>query len=346
MIVKRRVTIKEIAKEAGVSTQTVSRVMNHRPDVAPETRQRVQEIIDRWGYQPSYIARSLIQGHSYTLGVVGYGLEYFGPSRTLSGIEQQANESGYALLLSLIRQPGNNDVEQLLRDMLARHVEGIIWAVPEIGGNRDWIRKEAPQLSVPVVFLSMQPHLNLSVVAVDNRSGGRMATKHLLDQGHQDIGLITGPLDWWEARQRQFGWKDALKEAGITIEDNLVVEGDWTPVSGDRGLRRLLEQRPDLGAVFVCNDQMAMGALQAAHQMGRRVPEDLALVGFDDIPESAYFYPPLSTVRQNMDMLGCCAVRELARMIGASQQGKGVVEPRIILLQPELIIRESSVPSQ
>lgn len=341
MTVKKRVTIRQVAKESGVSTQTVSRVINHHPNVALETRRRVLQVIDRLGYQPSSIARSLIQGYSGTLGVVGYGLEYFGPSRTLSGVEQQANELGYSLLLSLMRQPEKNDVEQVLRDMFSRYVDGIIWAMPEIGNNRAWIRQGTPQLSVPIVFLSMQPHPNLSVVAVDNRRGGRMATEHLLDQGYQTIGLITGPLDWWEARQRQLGWQDALKE--VITEDHLVVEGDWTAESGERGLRQLLEQCPDMDAVFVCNDQMALGVLQAARQMGIRVPEDLALVGFDDTPESAYFYPPLSTVRQDMVELGRCAVRELGCMIEASQQGRAVVESKAILLQPQLVIRESSV---
>lgn len=343
LIANKRVTIKEIAKEVGVSTQTVSRVINHRPDVAPETRQRVQETIDRLGYQPNYIARSLIGGRSFTLGVVGWGLEYFGPSRNLSGIEQQANELGYTLLLSLMRQPERSDVEQILRELLSRYVDGVVWAVPEIGSNRDWMRKEILQPSVPVVFLSMQPQPDLTVVAVDNRSGGRMATKHLLDQGHQKVGLITGPLAWWEARQRRCGWQDAHEEAGILIEDNLVVEGDWMAASGEQGLRRLLEERPDMDAVFVCNDQMALGALQAARQMGVRVPEDVAVVGFDDIPESVYFYPPLSTVRQDMVEIGRCAVRELGCMIEAIQQGKADVELKTILLQPELIVRESSV---
>lgn len=343
MITNKRVTINEIAEEAGVSTQTVSRVVNQRRDVAPETRQRVQQIIDRLGYQPSNIARSLVQGRSFTFGVVGWGLEYFGPSRALSGIEQDANELGYTLLLSMVRQPQRSDVEQILRELLSRQVDGIVWAVPEIGSNRAWIRRQIPRLPVPVVFLSMEPQPDLSVVAVDNRSGGRMATKHLLDHGHQNIGLITGPLAWWEARQRQFGWEDALKEAGITIENSLVVEGDWKAASGERGLRRLLEQRPDIDAVFVSNDQMALGGLQAARQMGLRVPEELAIVGFDDIPESVYFYPPLSTIRQDMVELGRSAVRELGRMIEATQQAEAVVEPKTIFLQPELVIRESSV---
>lgn len=170
VIASRRLTMREVAEQAGVSTQTVSRVLNHRPDVAPETRQRVQQIIDRLGYQANNVARSLVQGRSFTLGVVAAGLEYFGPSRTLSGVEQEASDLGYVLLLSLMRQPGNGDVVQLLRDVLARQVDGIVWAVPEIGSNRDWIRKESSRLPVPVVFLSMQPQPNLSVVAIDNRS--------------------------------------------------------------------------------------------------------------------------------------------------------------------------------
>ncbi|TKJ28245.1 MAG: LacI family transcriptional regulator [Chloroflexi bacterium B3_Chlor] len=340
---KSTVTIQDVAKAAGVSVSTVSRVLNHKDDVAPETYEKVQKVIGRLRYHPSKIARSLVQGRSFTLGVVGWGLEYFGPSRTLSGIEQGASELGYVLLLSLMRQPGNSDVGPLLHDVLARQVDGIVWAVPEIGSNRDWIRQEASRLPVPVVFLSMQPQPNLSVVTVDNRGAGRIATRHLLDAGYQNVGLITGPLAWWEARQRQSGWQDALKEAGIPDEANLVVEGDWTAASGERGLHRLLEQRPDVDAVFVSNDQMALGALQAVRKLGVRVPEDLGLVGFDDIPESVYFYPPLSTVRQDMVELGRCAVRELGHTIEATRQGKAVVEPKTILLKPELIIRESSL---
>lgn len=342
---KKKITIKQVAQEAEVSTQTVSRVINQRPDVAPETRRRVQQVIDRLGYQPSYIARSLIQGRSCTLGVVGYGLDYYGPSRTLSGVEKQANDLGFTLLLSLMRHPEPDDrtVERLLRDMLARQVDGVIWAVPDIGNNRGWIEREIPHLSIPVVFLTMEPRPNLSSVAIDNCSGGRMATEHLLAQGYQKIGHVTGPLDWWEARQRRLGWQEALERAGKRIEENLVVEGDWGAGSGMRAVRRLLEQRPDVEAVFFGNDQMALGGLRAARQMGRRIPDDLAVVGFDDIPESAYFHPPLSTIKQQIFDLGCNAVKELNRMIEASRQGDGDARPQGILLQPELIVRESSV---
>ncbi len=341
MIGKQRVTMRQVAEEAGVSIQTVSRVINDRPDVAPETRQQVLDIINRLGYRPSNIARSLIQGRSCTLGVVGYGLEYFGPSRVLVGIEHQASAMGYSLLLSLLRQPENGDV-RVLHDMLAHHVDGIIWAVPEIGHNRNWVSEEIPGFAVPIVFLDMQSRPDLSIVNVDNRIGGRLATKHILDQGYRHIGLITGPQDWWAARQRERGWRDALEEAGLRADDNLIVEGNWSAASGEKGLLQLLQQSPEMEAVFACNDQMALGALKAARKNGLNVPEDLAVVGLDDIPEAAFFCPPLTTVRQDLDELGRSAVQELGRLIEASQQNDVDAEPETIWLQPELVIRESS----
>jgi DNA-binding LacI/PurR family transcriptional regulator len=337
------VTIKQVAREAGVSPQTVSRVVNNHPDVSPVTRERVQRVIARLAYQPSHVARTLIQGRSRTFGVVGAGLQYYGPSRTLTGIEKQADELGYTLHLRLISQPDRSDVDQIWRDLLSRRVEGIIWAVPEIAENRAWIERIDGRISLPIVFLSMKPDPRLSVVAVDNRMGGRIATEHLLDQSFRRIGLITGPADWWEVQQRRLGWEDALKKAGIAIQEDLVVEGDWTPPSGERGLRRLVEQRPDVEAVFVCNDQMAVGALEAARTLGRRVPEDLAVVGYDDIPESAYFQPSLSTIKQDMVELGSSAVRELCRLIEESHQSRLSVEPKAGLINPQLVVRASSI---
>jgi LacI family transcriptional regulator len=341
MVYKNRVTIKQVAKEAGVSPQTVSRVANNHRDVSAETRRQVQTVIDRLMYQPSHIARTLIQGKSGMLGVVGTGLEYFGPSRTLLGIERQANKLGYMLHLALIHEPENNDVEQVCRDLLSRHVDGIIWAVPQIGDNRNWLQTSTIQLSAPIVFLSMESNPNLSVVSVDNRNGGRLATQHMIAQGYRQIGLITGPSDWWEARQRRLGWEDALKDAGMPIDDALVVEGDWMSASGEHGLCQLMKQRPEIDAVFVSNDQMAIGTLQAARQMGRQVPGRLGVVGFDNIPESAYFYPPLTTVAQDMIELGSCAVQVLCRLIEEGEQGSQN-SPQTNLIHPRLIVRASS----
>ncbi len=342
MAFEKRVTIKQVAKEAGVSPQTVSRVVNNHPDVSSETRVRVQQIIKRLAYQPSSIARTLLRGHSKTLGVVGSGLELYGPSQALVGIERQAGQMGYALYLTLMQEPTRSSAEPL-RNLLSHQVDGIIWAVPELDDNRSWIPHELARLSVPIVFLSMHPDPALSIVAIDNRTGGRLATEHLVGQGYRRIGLIAGPCESWEANQRCLGWEDALRQAGIPVEKDLKAPGDWSPLSGEQGMRRLLEQCPDLEAVFIGNDQMSVGALQAACQIGRRVPEDLALVGFDDIPEAAYLQPPLTTVRQDMVEVGSVAVRELCRVIEADEHGQALIRPKNILIQPQLIVRASSM---
>jgi LacI family transcriptional regulator len=343
MPVKQRVTIKQVARDAGVSTQTVSRVINNRPDVAPETRQRVLEVIERLGYQPSALARSLIRRRSHTLGVVTAGLKYVGPSRTLSGITERAEALGYSLLLKELPKFDTGDVEPILNALLARQVDGIIWAVSEVGDNRDWLHQRLPDLSIPIIFLTMGQQANLPVVAVDNCSGGRMATKHLLEQGYRRIGHITGPLAWWEARQRKTGWQETLVEASIPVNDHQWVEGNWSSESGERAIRQLLEQYPDMDAVFAGNDQMALGVAQVACRNGLRIPQDLAVVGFDGIPEAAYFWPPLSTIEQDMHQLGCVAVDQVVRMIEASRESEHRFDLSTIWLEPRLIVRESSL---
>ncbi len=343
MNAKKSVTIKEVAQAAGVSAQTVSRVLNNRPDVSEETRQRVSAIISQMGYSPNIIARSLIQGRSHTIGVVGYGLGYYGPSRTLTGIERQANELGYTPLLSLLREPDANAGESILPNLLMRKVDGIIWAVPEIGSHRAALLEAMHSIPVPVVFINMQPRSDLAVVAVDNYNGGRQAALHLLARGCRKVGVITGPETWWESRQREAGWHSAMLDSGRVGEDeleNLRITGDWYPASGDRGLELLLRGDPGIDAVFAFNDQMALGALRAAQRLGRRVPEDLAVVGFDDVPEASFFCPPLTTLRQPLIEMGAQAVRLLHRML--SQKDGESIHPEPIWLQTELIVRASS----
>lgn len=349
MAQKKRITIRDVAEEAGVSTQTVSRVLNNRPDVAPDTFQRVQEVIETLGYAPNALARSLAQGRSYTLGVVAYGLDYFGPSRVLTGIEKQAADMGYSILLNLLHEPETVDVDDLLNSLFARQVDGIIWAVPEIGTNRAWAHAESPDVSVPVVFVNGSTgQTSLPLVGIENRAIGRLATEHLIAGGAQHIGIITGPLNWWEAQQRQQGWREALEAHGLTPEDRLVAVGDWSTKSGEQGLYQLLAQCPDSDAIFASNDQMALGVLYAAHRLGKRVPEDLSVVGVDNISESAHFWPPLTTVRQRLQEAGAQAVQKLDRMIEEtrrrSSRKRDTATPSMSLLQPELIVRESSSP--
>lgn len=338
-MIRKAITIKQVAEEAGVSKQTVSRVLNNRPDVAPETRRRVQEVIDRLRYRPSNLARKLKQ-RGHTIGVATAELGQYGPTRRLLGIDQAAGELGYSLHLSLVHQLEADNSEQVLNELLAWQVDGIIWAVPEISRNRTWLQDKLSQLPVPVLFVSEQTEGILSTIAVDNRAGGCLTTKHLLEQGYRHIGLITGPVTWDVARQRRLGWQDVLP----TAQKEQTVEGDWSAASGERGLRQLLEQYPELDAVFACNDQMALGVLQAAHQLGLRVPEDLGVVGFDNTPESAYFWPPLTTVRHQLIEQGKLAVQTLIGLI-ENQQYKGEsAQPNVTsLLQPQLVVRRSSV---
>lgn len=338
---KNQVTISQVAKEAGVSSQTVSRVINNRQEITPETRQHVQNVIKRLGYRPNAIARSLSQRRSHTLGVVASGLEYYGPSHILIGVEQGANQHGLSILLNLLHQPENTNVESIVNALISRQVEGIIWAAPEIGDNRAWFREIIPDLAIPVIFLSTQPNATLHVVEVNNRNGGYMATQHLLERGYQKIGLIAGPLTWWAARERRRGWQDALTAAGISFSDSQIVEGNWSAESGERGLHELLAKFPDVQAVFACNDQMALGMMRAAHKLGKRIPEDLAVVGFDDIPESAFYYPPLTTIRQDLYELGHVAVQTFVQIRDAEQKVETTTS-QTVWLQPQLIVREST----
>ncbi|HSL44178.1 MAG TPA: LacI family DNA-binding transcriptional regulator [Anaerolineales bacterium] len=338
-----RPTIKEVASVAGVSTQTVSRVINERPDVSIETRRRVQEVISELGYRPSALARSLIRQRSHTLGVVIAGLRYIGPSRILSGIASAAEEAGYSLLLKELPQFEENHIEPIFQELFSRHVDGIIWAVPEVGHNRAWIDESDLDTEIPLVYLTMEPREDISVVAIDNYLGGRLAMSHLLEQGYRNIGHISGPMDWWEARQRKSAWQDALQEAGIDIRDEYWVEGNWSSASGAESVDMLLEHYPDLDSIFVANDQMALGAIQILSQKGLRIPEDMGIVGFDNMAESAYFSPALTTIQQDQHEIAKLAVKEITKIIEAGWQESEHIPFQTIIMPPTLVVRQSSL---
>jgi len=337
-----RSTIRQVASAAGVSTQTVSRVLNERPDVAVDTRRKVQAVIDRMGYQPSALARSLIQQRSYTLGVVTAGLRHIGPSRTLSGITAEAAAAGYSLLLEELPRYDADDITPMFQALIARHVDGIIWAVPEVGENRRWIHELSLPVDIPVVYLAMEARQNVSVVSVNNYLGARLAMGHLLAQGFRHIAHVAGPLDWWESRQRMAGWRESLQAAGIPVAENAWAEGNWSPASGAEAAQKLFKQYPEMEAIFVANDQMALSVLYEAAEHGRSVPANLAVVGFDNIPEAAFFRPALTSVQQDQYNVGKVAVEEITRIIESRWQGLEPIEPKSIMLSPTLIVRRSS----
>lgn len=345
MAKSKRPTIRDVAAAAGVSTQTVSRVINNRPDVAPETLERVQEVIRETGYAPNMLARGLTQGRSHQLGVVAYGLEYFGPSRMVGAIERTAAEMGYGISLTLILDPETVDADSILTGLRARQVDGIIWAVPEVGDNRSWARSGGIDGNGPVLLVGpMNGRSQFPTVSIDNAAMGRLATQHLLDGGARHIGIVTGPMSWWEARQRLAGWRETIEAGGREAEDCLIVEGDWTVACGEQALYRLLETCPDLDAVFASNDQMALGLMHAAHTVGRQIPEDIAVVGVDNIAESSHFWPPLTTVNQPLADAGVLAVHTIDALIERSRQARRGLEPapEQIVVEPELIVRDSS----
>jgi len=341
----KRFTIREVAAAAGVSTQTVSRVLNNRPDVAPETFQRVQDIIRETGYAPNMLARSLTQGRSNVLGVVAYGLDYFGPSRVLTAIERQAAELGYAITLNLILEPQSKDVDNLIHSLRARQVDGIIWAIPEVGSNRASLRPQLADVPVPLIMvggMAGQPYLRS--IAIDNAAIGCLATEHLLAGGARHVGIITGPLTWWEAQERLAGWRKTMQAHGRKVEEGIVIEGDWTVDCEEQALYRIIEACPDIDAIFASNDQMALGVLHAAHCLGKRAPEALSVVGVDNIPEAAQFWPPLTTVHQPLGDAGAFAVIEIDQLIRRARQVRSTADtaPEMTLLEPSLIVRESS----
>jgi LacI family transcriptional regulator len=341
----KRLTIREVAAAAGVSAQTVSRVINNRPDVAPETSERVREVIRQTGYAPNMLARGLTQGRSHVLAVVAYGLDYFGPSFVLSAIERRAAERGYAVMLNLLLEPDAIKVDQLLNGLSARQVDGIIWAIPEVGDNRDLLRSRVAELSVPVILVGgMTGRPFLPSIAIDNAAIGRLATEHLIAGGGRRLGIITGPLSWWEARQRRAGWEQTLASHGIDPDDCTSYEGDWTVSSGAEAFVAMRTACREIDAIFASNDQMALGVLHAAHNLGLRVPEEMAVVGVDNIAESSHFWPPLTTVDQPLGRAGELAVEALDELISASGRVRRAVEiaPETTLLEPRLIVRESS----
>lgn len=340
----KRATIKHVAKVAGVSTQTVSRVINDRPDVAPETRERIQQVIRELDYQPSALARSLIQQRSFTLGVVTAGLKYIGPSRTLNGITSKAEELKYSLLLEELPRFDTEDIKPRLDNLIAHHVDGIVWAVPEVGDNRLWVDEILNDIPVPVVFLTMQARDGVSTISVDNYTGGVLATRHLLDRNCRHIGHISGPLDWWEARQRKQAWQETLEKAGIKVNDDHWEEGNWSSSSGEAAFEQLLLTYPEMDAVFAANDQMALAVLRGAHHRGIAIPAKLAVVGFDNFAESAYFWPSLTTINHNHHELGCKAVQQVVELIETARH-EDITQSQTVLLSTELVIRESTSPS-
>jgi LacI family transcriptional regulator len=322
-----------------VSTQTVSRVINKRPDVSPETREAVEKAIAEMGYQPSALARSLVQQRSYTLGVITAGLRFVGVAQTLNGITEQCENSNYALLIKELPRFDTPNIVPVIEALIARQVEGIIFAASELNENIKIAQLKLPTYCPPIIFLKSQSNPDYTTISIDNYGGARTAVEYLLSRGRRNVGLISGPLEWLEARQRKQGWEDALTNAGIEICETHWAQGNWSSSSGEAAFLELTEKYPQMDALFCSNDQMSLGCLHYAHTHGIQIPGDLAIIGFDDLAEAAYFTPALTTIRQPLRELGILAVKTLLAQIDGLETKH---TDNAFILPTELIVRDST----
>jgi DNA-binding LacI/PurR family transcriptional regulator len=324
-----RSVMADVARLAGVSQQTVSRVLNGNPHVRAETRARVEEAVRKLDYRPNRVARALVTGRSRTLGVVSFDTTLFGPASTLSGIERAAHDAGYAVSIASLAELTVVAVHRAIDRLREQGVDGVLVIAPQEAAARALHRLPA---GLPVVATEAGAQDDVPLVAVDQRAGAEAVTSHLLAHGHRTVWHVSGPPDWLEAQDRVRGWRDTLIASGAPVPP--VLEGDWSARSGHALAQRLPD---DATAVFAGNDQMALGVLRALHELGREVPGDVSVAGFDDIPEAAYFTPPLTTVRQRFDEVGRQALLALvAQLDGARRTGERTT------IAPELVVRAST----
>ena len=328
---QRPPSIADVASLAGVSHQTVSRVLNNHPSVRQLTRARVLAAIDQLGYRPNTAARALASGRSKTLGVVALDTTLYGPASTLYGLQQAAQHEGYFVSVMTVHSLDRQSVGEAVRRLTSQAVEGLAVIAPFTSANDALAYLPT---GTPVVAVEGDPDGDVAVVTVDQAAGARMATQHLLAAGCDTVFHVAGPAEWQEAGGRTAGWRATLEEAGADVTPPLY--GDWSARSGYNA-GQVLAQVPDARAIFVANDQMALGVLRALYERGRRVPEDVSVVGFDDTPESAYFIPPLTTVRQDFQTVGRAAVKLLLDQLATGARSRDRV-----LINPELICRKSS----
>ena len=328
---RRPAVMADVAQLAGVSHQTVSRVLHDSPHVRGDTRERVLAAIRQLDYRPNSVAQALVTGRSRTLGVVSFDTTLYGPASTLLGIEQAAHDAGYAVSISSLRSLNRTSVIAAVHRLRDQGVDGVAVIAPLRAGV-DALRHLRPEF--PVVAVEAGPEASIPVATVDQSAGAAAATRHLLDLGHRTVWHIAGPQDWLEAEQRADGWRSTLEAAGAEVPP--LLRGDWSPRSGYELGRQLVETQ-GVTAVFAANDQMALGLLRRLHEAGRRTPGEISVVGFDDIPEAAYFTPPLTTVRQDFAEVGRRCLRVL---LGQIEQGRRSWER--VVVPTELVVRASA----
>lgn len=331
MNASRPPAMSDVAALAGVSHQTVSRVLNAHPNVRPETRERVLEAIAALGYRRNTAARTLVTRRSATIGVLTSGSALFGPTSTLIAVEVAARDHGLFTSVATVQDWDAEATSSALEHFMQQGVDGAVVIAAQDDAIEAVTSFAAP---VPVVVIGAPaaPAGRVHSVTVDHEAGARAAVRHLLELGHTDVAHLAGPQDWLEGRARLRGWQLELAAAGLPVPE--AIPGDWTADHGYRvGLRLVADGLPS--AVFAANDQLALGLVHAFVEAGVRVPQDVSVVGFDDVDGSAHFSPPLTTVRQEFEALG----RRCVQMLLAAIEGEQVEAQ---MIEPHLVVRSSS----
>jgi DNA-binding LacI/PurR family transcriptional regulator len=326
-------SMREVAALAGVSHQTVSRVINGHANIRPQTRERVLRVIEEVGYRPNSAARALATRRTKRIGVVVDSAIKFGPNATLRGVEESARAAGYSVSSVTVGEDRSVSANAAVDHLLAQGIDAVCIIAPR-SSSVDLIRTRISTL--PAIAVTSNPETELLTASVDQLLGAKLAVEHLVGLGHRDIAHVAGPMDWLDAQGRARGWRAVLDDAGLTVRDPLV--GDWTADSG-YALATSAEWPTSVTAVFCANDQMALGLLHGLAEKGVRVPDDISIVGFDDLPEARHFTPPLTTVRQDFHRLGQRTVDALVAAI------EGREAPQRTLIDPELVVRNSTAPA-
>lgn len=325
----KRATMLDVAAAAGVSYQTVSRVINDHPNVKAETRARVLEVIAQLNYRPDRAARSLAARESRTLALISYGIEYYGPLQMVVNIEHSAREAGYDLISANVDLRLHGSIRPVLDRLFAWRVDGVLMIASVVSRGTEKLIKQMSD--TPLLQIDNAPGASTPSMIVDQRAGGYAAAHHLTELGHRDFALISGPLDWFGSASRREGWLSALREVGL--EPVAAATGDWSAASGYAAAAELLDSGARFSALLVGNDSMALGAICALKSRGLGVPEQVSVVGFDDVPEAAYFDPPLTTVWQDFPELGRQGLAYLVELIQNpdSADGQRVIAPRLVV---------------
>ena len=327
-----RITIRDVAARAGVSHQTVSRVINKSERVNEKTRVKVDAAIEELGYQPNAIARYMAKGSTRTLACFSPNLTDYTYASIIEGAEYEARQAGYFLMTA--SAPNPETFTTLVSQLIAsRRTEGLLLINPYVDDRYNQIPQDSP-----VVYVGARSsQSSMDSVFLDDEEAGRIATQHLVDLGHAQIALITGPMEEDCSCDRLNGYKSILLSAGIEANSALIKEGDWSASTGYQAVQELFADGVNFSAIFAQNDRMAVGAIKALKENGCQIPEDVSVVGFDDMPLASYYDTPLTTIRQDTFRMGREAAKLLIRAIETPEKQR-----RDYPMPVELVLRKST----